>query len=94
MSSLMGLSDYVIGSQCGSQGGAMVDGPTHTSEYPWPPGLPKGPHCFLIAAPPIIIGDLYMSTDQAITHINTVFRVNGNQPALPTYLDLEGPLLV
>jgi len=88
----MGALDYAVGSPCGALGGAMYDPISTSSTYPWPPGPFSPPKCFLMAAPPVIIADLYMSVDQAITHVNTVFRVDGNQPALPTPMGLEGDI--
>jgi hypothetical protein len=82
-------SDSTVGAPCGAAGGAMYDPIATTSIYPWPPGGGEKPVCFLLSAPPIIISDLYMSNEQSITHVNTVFRVKGNQPALPTPMGLR-----
>lgn len=87
-----GLIDFAVGAPCGALGGAMYDPPATTSAYPWPTGPSTRPSCFLLAAPPIILSDLYMSNEQAVTHVNTVFRVKGNQPPLPTPFGLEGDI--
>lgn len=82
-------SDSTVGAPCGALGGAMFDPIATASKFPWPTGIPTIKTCFLLSAPPIIISDLYMSNHQAITHVNTVFRVNGEQPAVPTPMGLR-----
>ena len=76
-------SEFTVGAPCGAAGGAMYDPPSHTPEK-----ATTGEHCFLIAAPPVIIAGNYMSMMQGFRHVNSVFRVNGDQPSVPTNLDL------
>ena len=78
-----GMAEFTVGAPCGAAGGAMYDIPSHD-----PNKFPTGAHCFLIAAPPVIIGDTYMSMEQGFKHVNFIFRVNGYQPACPNCIAL------
>lgn len=68
----MGGAVIVTGAPCGSQGGAMHDPPSHDPSY-----IPHGPHCWLMYAPPIIIGDTYMSIMRGFQQVNIAFNTWG-----------------
>ena len=87
-------AEFTVVSPCGAAGGAMYDGvPKISGGPPWI-AISKvlEPHCFLDYAPPVIIGDTYMSMCEGFRHVNTVFRVNGDQPAVPNAPSLNAPL--
>ena len=81
----IGGSVFTIGADCGSKGGAMYDPPSHD------PGLLiTGIHCFLMTAPPVVIGDTSMAVDGGFKDINFAFHTNGDQPCCPCQDNLPG----
>jgi hypothetical protein len=64
----------------------MLDPPSHD-----PARKPTSPHCWMIAAPPVIIDDTYMSIQQGFERVNYNFHVNGTQSPTPTVKSLQGP---
>ena len=87
--SYVGGAVMVKGADCGKDGGAMYDPPSHD-----PSLLPHGPHCWLMFAPPIIIGDTYMSIMQGFQQVNIAFNTwGGGKSSVPNPAALEGPVL-
>lgn len=84
-SGMVGFS-VTPGAPCGSQGGAEYDPPSHD-----PMRMAHGVNCWLMTAPPVIIGDTYMSMAEGFAQVNVAFHTNGNQPAVPAVSGLEGP---
>ncbi len=78
-------SVITIGSQCGSEGGAMFDPPATTPEW-----FPTGKKCFKTTAPPVIIGNTFMSVKEGFSHVNWVFHTNGDCPSCPDCYSLPG----
>jgi hypothetical protein len=77
-------SVFTVTSACGKEGGAMYDPPSHD-----PAKRLHGAHCWLISAPPVIIGDRYMSIAEGCEKINNNWNVSGKQRPVPTNLDIE-----
>lgn len=88
--SFMGGAVIVNGADCGRRGGAMYDPPSHD-----PSLLPTGPHCWLMYAPPVIIGDTYMSIMEGFQQVNIAFNTWGGGGGRSTVAPegLPGPVL-
>lgn len=77
---------FAVSSDCGSQGAAAYDPPSHD-----PVKKEHGVHCWLVTAPPVIIGDTYMSMKEGFIKANDNCHTKGDQPACPECNALEGP---
>lgn len=85
--SFMGGAVLVAQSDCGSAGGAMYDPPSHDPNL-----MPHGPHCWMMNAPPIIIGDTYMSIMEGFQQVNIAFNTwGGGKKSVPDPSSLPGP---
>lgn len=86
-------SVYTVSAPCGAIGSAMHDPPSLARLGPDAiGGVPTGPNCFLMYAPPIIIGDTYMSVMDGFNHINMVHRTSGYSMPVPTNASLNNVL--
>ena len=89
MAQYMGGAVIVKGADCGNQGGAMYDPPSHDPSH-----MPHGPHCWLMYAPPIIIGDTHMSIMRGFQQVNIAFNTWGGTARSTTDpMGLYGPVV-
>lgn len=86
--SYMGGGVMAAQSDCGSAGGAMYDPISHD-----PVKFPHGPHCWLMYAPAIIIGDTNMSIMRGFQQVNNAFNTwGGGGRSIPDPSSLPGPV--